>query len=323
MTEFSFTERAPHEAGFAEVFHRDIVPYLRTMEVQRSAEVAGYMRWFRIAAAATAILAVLAAAYVHPAAMVFPLFVGGVAMLMIYISRGGRTGSEVAADLRPALCGFLTDMESVTPVPQGFLDLDAFRALHVLPRTDETRTDTGVRGSWRGIDYRLARVHCYEWERDHDGDRKRRSYFSGIALEIDCPVDMPRTVFLPDLGATGNSLLKWASRSSLPDQRWHLGDPKLEEIFEVYTDDVALAERHMAPRFGHVLVELAERFQNQRPYCAAAFRGRRFFLALRLPHGFLSFDGIGTASLCDIEEPLHRALADLVIPRQVIDTLLD
>ena len=77
----------------------------------------------------------------------------------------------------------------------------------------------------------------------------------------------------------------------------------------------------MGPDFAQVLLDIAEQRIGKRDHIAAAFQGRRFYLALPKPGGFMPLSGYHVDPE-DYGEQCRKTLADLAIPRQVIDRLL-
>jgi len=70
------------------------------------------------------------------------------------------------------------------------------------------------------------------------------------------------------------------------------------------------------------MTQLAEDFQKGRPYCAAGFVGNRFYLALRPAERFLKFQAT-SGTMDHIDEQIRTALRQALIPRRIIDRLVD
>lgn len=320
--DYSFTEKAAHESGFTNFYAAEIAPFFRGMEAKREAALDKKRKQVVLIACVTLGLAALAGANVHPAFALFPLFFGGCLALVVYLERGRAVGQELSSFLRPLLCRFLGQMTFHAEVPSHFLHADRLRQLSILPKSDRTRLPLAIDGDWRGVAYKLTKAYLSESYRDHNDKLRERSLFRGIVLEIDCPVDMPLVVFCRDFGETLNGLYRWAGRKHLPQQKLALHDAELEALFEVYTDDPARAAETLDVRFARLLTELAQEHQGGKRYVGAAFEGRKFYLALSLPHGFLNLD-VARRPLSESNARLRAALADLVLPRRVIDALLD
>ncbi|WP_170773299.1 DUF3137 domain-containing protein [Ruegeria lacuscaerulensis] len=320
MSEYQFVESAPFETGFSRIFDQQIAPFLREKEVERQAAVSRSMFWINFSGVVAVVLAGLGGYYIHPLFAIFPLAFGGAAALILYLERGGKVSSDVSKYIRPILCKFLGHMELHSDVPMSFLPIGRLVSLQIIPESERVRENHAISGTWRDTNYKLLQMSCSDTYRDSDNKRKTRTLFSGIVLEIDCPAALPRTVFVKDFGETLNKLYSWASRNVLPQHRWDLGLKDAEKIFEVFTDDPHQLEQYVKPEFAYTLSEIAKRYQGGRDYCSAAFSGNKFYLALSLPHGFLSFN-LGGAPLSEADETIHRAFRDLVMPRQIIDAL--
>lgn len=321
MTEYRFAEQELHEAGFADVYENEVSPFLKEMEILRTRSLAKRKLWVGIVIPLSAGLAFWSGVAVHPALAFFPLFLGFVLAFLLWVQRGDKVERAAAAFLPPVLCRFLGSMEMTREVPGGFMPLERLRDLRLLPHGSEANRSLAVTGQWRDVNYKVLSLTCRQRERDSEGDVRYREVFSGILLQVDCPADMPCTVFLRDFGETLNKVNKWSS-PAVPPHRWEFADPGIENVFEVYSDDIDRASQHLGQNFPCKFIDMAKSFQGGREYCEAAFEGHDFYLALRLPHRFLGFN-LGNDPLHLADEPIRRALADLVMPRRVIDMLLD
>ncbi len=76
----------------------------------------------------------------------------------------------------------------------------------------------------------------------------------------------------------------------------------------------------MTSAFGGALLDISCQQHGEERYLAAAFDGERLFLVLEPQHDFMSL-GSFDSSPDEFEENLHQALADLMIPRRIIDRL--
>ncbi len=93
-------------------------------------------------------------------------------------------------------------------------------------------------------------------------------------------------------------------------------------MFEVYTNDLNEANARLSPDFGTTLLTFSRDYQKVKKHISAAFQGRKFYLAIDLPHDFMNFD-VGHKPLNQANEAIHKALSDIMIPRKIIDILLD
>jgi len=74
--------------------------------------------------------------------------------------------------------------------------------------------------------------------------------------------------------------------------------------------------------FGQKILAIAEDLQGPESHMSTAFEGKTFFMAIRLNHGFPSFNAMNKP-LNEVDEKIHQAFRDLTIPRRIIDQLLD
>jgi hypothetical protein len=137
--------------------------------------------------------------------------------------------------------------------------------------------------------------------------------FSGIVLEIECPVNMPTIAFYPDFGETLNKLYGWATKNTRPPFRLAFPDESFEAVFEVYTDGLKNAKK---------LLQFFHEYQSNKKHISAAFQGQKFYLAIDLSHDFMSFK-VTNEPLSESNDAIHRALRDVTIPRRIIDILCD
>ena len=131
---------------------------------------------------------------------------------------------------------------------------------------------------------------------------------------------MPLTVFSRDFGKNFNSLYEWAGRGNLPPQKLVLKDDELEEIFEIYTEDTERAGTFLTDEFARNLLTLGKRYQSGTDFVAAAFEGRKFYMALNLSRDFMGLE-FGNEPFSESNDILHTAMEDLLLPRVVVDSL--
>ncbi|MCR8826086.1 DUF3137 domain-containing protein [Pseudosulfitobacter koreensis] len=321
MAGFTFIEHGDHERGFAAVYDREIAPFLREKEEVRAAAVRRSQLWTGAVFGISVVLALLAFR-VHPMLPLFPLVFGGAAALFLYLTRGEKISAEVTHFIRPVICSFFDDMTFSETEAEGGFPKRRLEALGIVPRADESTIGPSIRGVWRGIGYTVTKASFRDAYRDSASDnRTRRTHlFGGIVLKIDCLEDMPTIVFCPDLGGAMNAVMKWAT-PDLPPFRFEFPDARVEEVFEVYTDDPDLARKRLHQGFGERLLGFARDYQASKTFIAAAFQGRAFYLAIDLPHDFMNFD-VASRPLDACNAKIHKALDDLMIPRRIIDILL-
>lgn len=318
MTEYTFSERTPEEAGFSAIFDAKIVPFLKDMEGERAEKHAKSRLHFKMligAAVALAALAIYLELYVGIFAA-FGLAILGTNALKHFSGRG--INERLAGFIGPILCDFIGDAEHTRKAGKSFVDIDRTLKLGILPSYTSSKFEDGIKGTWRGVEYRVLGAKLQKGDNGNGGSS---TVFQGVVFNIATPVPMPRIVFLRERGAlTGLTETMSSARRNL--DRLPIPDAEVEKVYAVYTDDIAAAQEKMTPEFGHTLLAISNEEQGGDRYLGAAFDGNRLFLALELNRDFLSL-GSFESSLGDFEENLHQALADLMIPRQIIDRLVD
>lgn len=320
MDDSTFVEQESYEVGFAAVYNREIVPYLRELEERRTRAIA---RSHRIIAAIALVSLFLAwrAYLLDPVLPIMPIAFGGFASLFFYISRGDKLQGELTAFIRPVLSDFLEDISFSEESSAEEVQLEKLERLCLVPKADSRAFGPRISGNWRGVNYKLVKASCVERYSDHENKQRTRTLFSGILVEIECSNPMPTIVFLPDFGKIANQLYSWATRNARPPHKLDLPD-ELERAFEVYTDDRDRAMEALDTSFGQKILKMSEEFQGSESHMSTAFQGTAFFMAIRLNHGFLSFD-VMNRPLSEVDEKIHQAFRDLTIPRRIIDQLLD
>jgi hypothetical protein len=320
MGDFTFTEQESYEANFAQVYDREIVPYLRELEDKR---IRAIQRSQKIIAAIAMVSLFLAwhSYKFHPALSIMPIAFGGFASLFLYISRGDKLQGELTAFIRPILSDFLEDVSFSEESSAAEVQLENLERLCLVPKADNRTLGPRISGSWRGVNYQLVKARFVERYRDQENKQRTRTLFSGILVEIECWNPMPTIVFLPDFGKIANQLYSWATRDVRPPHKLDLPD-ELERAFEVYTDDRDRAIEAFDTSFGQKILKMAQEFQGPESHMSTAFQGNTFFMAIRPDHDFLSFD-VMSRPLSEVDEKIHQAFRDLTIPRRIIDQLLD
>ncbi len=322
MRDIDTDQTADHDNELHDFYDSTVRPYLDSIKKLHDAAVSKANRYIRISLIITVALAIWAAYAVHPALGLFPLVFGGAITLIFRLERGAKVAQSATQKIRQMVCDYLGDMTYVDDTTQDSMSKAALISNHVIPKAEKTSTHFMVTGTWRDTPYRLAEMSCTNYYKDSDGDRKSRTIFSGVVLEIHCPVAMPRTLFVHEFGDTLNKLFQWAARNTLPAHRLKSPIAEVEENFEIYSDDVEQAAHHLGADFGLTLMQIAQRHQGGKPYCAAAFEGHNFYLALKLPRNFMPFD---VANALKVNDPstIGPIIDDLMIPRQIIDALIE
>lgn len=316
MTEYSFTERAPYEAGFADLFQREIVPILQKHESERKTLKSKAIKGMGIAGA---------------------LGVGGVgagigfeAEIGAFISGGlgafGTYGvkhyyesswkSALGEEVLPILCEFLGDMSyGAQQIQPG-----VFENLGVVPNYNEMTLEDPVSGTHKGLHWAMTEASLRRRTRDSKGRNKTTTVFRGLLFQIMVDHPAPKIFFGKDRG----SMLNWVSESwssARKDmEKIEIDDAEFEEVYEVYTDNPEAAKNYVVDQVIWGMKQLAKEEAGGKKYIGAAFHGDLFYLALPRKGDFL---GLGSLfkPLNTLEEDLHQALSDLDLPRRMIDAL--
>lgn len=320
-SQYKFVETAYYEQGFSDVFAAQIAPALQELERERLAINHRTGKWIEIILAVTTTLSVAAAIYVHIAFALFPLFWGCALALLVYTSRGGKFEEQLSELASPIICEFLGDLRHFKKPKPGFHPIKLLRDLRVIPQHDNARFEDSVEGKWRNVTYRSVQASFSNTYRDSNGDRKTRTLFSGLLIAVQCPIEMPKIIFLADHGNFLNVLNKWATRGSDHLKKLDLSDKECEELYEVYTDDPACAARLLGTDFGQKLNELSRKPDGTERRITAAFEGHWFYMAIDLDHDFMNFTSIDQP-MSKFNEKIHAAFDDLMLPRTIIDGLL-
>lgn len=321
MADFTFEEQANHEKRFALFHQQKIAPILESLEAQRLALKEKARKRAVIVGTITLVLALLAL-NVHPFFPIFPLLFGSAFTFVTYDTMGDKFRTSLTEKIAPLLCKFLGQTQYQRHPEPDFLPIDQLQQLSLLPNNGRYTLKEAVHGTWRDVSFRLLDAHFFTTERDYNDKQRRTTIFSGIVIEVDCPVHMPIIVFLPDFGNLMNRVFKWAGRNALPAHKLAFPDSDLESIYEVYTDDVEQAQKLLKPEFGNKLLRFSKQFQGRNRTLRAAFKGQKFYMAISLPHDFLNLNAYHD-SLENFDGRLRAALSDLTIPRKIIDQLID
>lgn len=311
----SFTERAPHEAGFAEVFRREIVPVLERHEAERVALAAKARQWMLGAGAVGAALVIgLTAAGVWNLA----IFAGGLAALFAFGAKATyekrwRTG--LSSEVMPIACRFLGDLE------HGRLAIQPsrFREVGLVPSHSRAEMEDSVIGAHAGLSFAMTEAHLTDRRTGSKGKTRTVTVFRGILMRIELATEAPSIFFARDHGKLGNWFADTFSSFRRDRARIEVDDPEFEATYETYAKDEAEARAFITPRLTQGLMEVA-RTETGRDYVAAALAGKNLYLALPRSGDFLALGRLFTP-LAVAEEEFHRMLADLTLPRRVIDAL--
>ncbi|MDH3668100.1 MAG: DUF3137 domain-containing protein, partial [Paracoccaceae bacterium] len=235
---------------------------------------------------------------------------------MVYSYYRNDWADSLTADVMPVICGFLGGMEYGAA---GF-DLEPFSRLGLLPSFTRSTLEDIVTGSHDGFAYTLCEARLARRTRSSRGKSKRKTVFRGLLIRIELLEEVPSIYFARERGVIGN----WLSEklSSLQDESLLLETPfpDFEAVYEAYTRDPEGARDFITPEFTQGMLRVAEEVTGKSRYVAAASEGRDFYLALPRKGDFLSLGSL-FRPLALAEDDLHQCIADLALPRRVIDTL--
>ena len=324
MQVYAFEERAPHEEGFAKVYAERIAPVLSACAGERLA-IRRRARLRTIAAAVLGATVVAAIWFAGPAdhelryaLMGFAALTTAIGSAAAYLLAGSDFDATLAETVGPILCDFMGGATYRRRPGEDFLLVRRLVVLKVVPRFTSAGVQDGVDGVWRDVRYKIVEATLrVRSAPSADRSKTRETVFSGLLLEIETPKEMPTIQFRRELGWISD--LTGSGKTKLV--RLELPDPEFESVYRVYTDDPEAARQAIGPGFGKILLDLAETHTGGRGHVAAAFEGRSFYLALPKPGGFMPLGGYDVPPERYAEQ-CRQALADLTIPRQVIDRLL-
>jgi hypothetical protein len=131
---------------------------------------------------------------------------------------------------------------------------------------------------------------------------------------------VPGIYFARDRGGIANRLSEAFSTARRGREKIDTGVADFEVLYETYTDDPAAARQFITPRLTDGLLEIARGETGAERYVAAATRGRGFYLAIPRTGDFLAMGSL-FRPLNVAEDDIHQCLADLALPRRVIEAL--
>ncbi len=156
--------------------------------------------------------------------------------------------------------------------------------------------------------------------RSSKGRTRTTTVFRGLLIRIDLAGDAPGIYFARDRGGIVNRLSEAFSPVRRGREQIDTGAPEFEALYETYTDDPAAARRFITRRLTDGLLEIARAETGAERYVAAATRGRGFYLAIPRTGDFLALGSL-FRPLNVAEDDFHQCLADLALPRRVIEAL--
>jgi hypothetical protein len=313
---FTFTERTSLEAGFAHVFRDRIVPILRRQEKSRQVMRAKAMTW--IGAAGLAGAAGTAAGFLlgwGNATFIAPVL----AVVAGFISYGHyqkKWTTGLMSAVIPVMCDFLGTMRHGGPT----LSPAEFEDLGVVPYHTSASLDDTITGTHHSLGYTLTEARLTTRTRSSKGRTRTTTVFRGLLIRIELAGDVPEIYFARDRGGIANRLSEAFSPVRRGRDKIDTGAADFEALYETYTDDPAAARRFITRRLTDGLLEIARGETGAERYVAAATRGRGFYLAIPRTDDFLALGSL-FRPLNVAEEGFHQCLADLALPRRVIEAL--
>ncbi len=322
-----FSEREPHEQGFAEVFDRDIAPRLDDLEAERVDRFAKRKVRLRITLAACAIAAAAGIMiglniwhglhggdlWATGFFLAFPTFVaGGIGWWWTEKLQHGH--QEAFRDiLIGPMCKFLGGLK-YDREPGDQFDHERFTSLGVIPSGSFDRCEDLFVGRHRDTGFKMIDAKVVQRNKNSS-----TTVFDGLLFEIDVPVDFEgRTLIGRDIGAVGNALKGFFKDKFGKQERVKFQDPAFEERFAVYASDPDEAYRLVSPTFCKTMLALADAHNDKT--LGAGFVDGVFVLAVPVD-GDLFEPGSVTRSIYDCEDDIHTFLEEITIAHRVIDIL--
>jgi len=316
MPDYSFTERMPLEAGFAAVFARDIVPILDHHEKRRRETRKQTLSGIGIAGVRGAGGRAVSSTQGWDDGVVLLPVLGVFGIISVYGYFANKWRQGLAAEVLPVMCNFLGGISYGAASPQP----ETIAELGLVPRFSRAEIDDTISGSHGGLDYVLIEVKLKRRSYSSKGRRRTRTVFRGLLIRIELLEEVPSILFARDYGGVGNCLSKSLSSTRQDRGRIEAPFPEFEARYETYTDDPEGARNFITPELTDGLLAIARAETDRERYLAAATEGHGFYLVLPRKGDFLSLGSL-FRPLADSEKQFHQALADLTLPRWVIDTL--
>jgi len=344
----AFTEKAPHETGFAAFYDSRIRPEFQSLKTEEKKHRRGGLRWAAIVLG-VGVLPVAGAIWLGLGPMGGAWWPGIMAALVVlFVAVMGLAASSQMLDDRarktilPLLMDFRSRNEGeklrfIENPRKDFVDAETFGSLRLFPDAlfpNSFETRRGIEGTSQGIPYKAAHVLMENVSRTHSDTDRRKTLYSGGLLELNLQEltgrDLPLTVFCANrdgLGpfATLADLVK--SRDEIVGRKVHsvaLAGPELENAYDVYSEDPTGLPVEVATAFAQTLADVAKSIFGEARYVAAAFVNGKVLIALpatdlphRLERGFLDLRAFNLGEETFLEE-LHAALEDLSFPARVI-----
>ncbi len=313
MSDFQFRETKPHEQGFGEVFHREIVPILQRHEEERQAAAGNAKKWMLVAAAiGAAVTALLFAVGVWN----FGIMAGFVAVFVPFGIKGSiqsKWRRGLSHEVLPIACDFLGELkygsQKISP--------SAFTELGVTPRFSKVELDDAMTGSHGGLDYAITEARLIQRRSSGKSGSKNVTVFRGLLMKIELAEPAPSIFFARDHGGVGNWFADVFSSHRRGREKIEIADPEFENTYETYADDPEAARAYITTRLTEGLM-LVARAETGTDYVSAALSGKGLYIAIPRKEEFLQLGSL-FRPLHFAERDFHELLDELTLPRRVID----
>lgn len=316
-----FIEQSPIEAGFSEIFSREIAPRLDELESQRQALSRRGWMWFAVVTAVFAGIAVLLYPTLGGFGVVFFMIFGAIAGLIARGIQGNKWTGAVAETVMPHVCAFLGETRYDRTAATRF-PLDRVESIGLVGSHDSARLEDQVVGRWQGVDYTLVEARLTRSSNSKDSSSSD-TVFSGLLFRIGLPHPAPtRIVILRNYGRTLNAVagfLSFGKGRGMP--RVETGHAAFEKDFELHAAEPDGVLDYLPPAFLDNLVAIGETESDKGTKgMRAAFDGDDFWLALDRTKPFMEMARLGKP-VSSITEDLHRVFDDMALIRRIIDRL--
>lgn len=327
----AFTERAPIEAGFAEIFAREVAPRLDALEQERQHFNRRGWRHFGIGVA-VGVVAGGALALSIPDE-VGRLIGGGFGLLFGILGgaaarahQGGAWTGTVAEAVMPTVCHFLGDLDHDRAARDGF---PARRAhdLGLVGHYNRATFEDLLTGTWRDVPFEMVEATLRHRSRKSSGKNgsssSTKEVFKGLMFRIGLPEPAPTRIMIArNYGSALNALAGFFSGSrgrGMP--RVETGHAAFEKDFELHADDPDAALAYLPPDFLDNLVAIGRHESDKGVKgMRAAFDGGDFFLVLERRKPFMEMTSL-RKPVHGVTETLHDVFDDMMVVRRIIDRL--
>lgn len=317
-----FTETAPWETGFSGIYEAEIAPALGKIEAERQA-----LRRTRdrrlVVVGEIAVAAVAGILFLIPPGgpkvipLVATLFLTVFGVLAVRVLGQSAYAERLRAVIVPhaaAFYGLSYDRKA-----EGAPPIVRYSRLGLIP-PGEVELSDGIVGRRQGVDFALAEARV----------RRKRGkstslVFRGLLLRIatESPAPTP-IVIAPERGGVMQEIASALGLGSGKELR-HVdtGIRGFEALFSLRAGDPDAARAWLPASFLHALLALAEEETARagEPAVAAAFDHDGFWMTIRRREPFLEPGALGE-SVSELEPHLHALLADLSLPRRLVDRLV-